>query len=63
MMKMVSSTFSSGLRREPIRPFLSGWLGSRGTNSTSSSGFQPFSGESSGGFPRLDFGSLIAIVG
>ncbi|KAL6276790.1 hypothetical protein ACE6H2_020391 [Prunus campanulata] len=49
--KVVSSTISSGLRREPIRAFLSGWLGSRGTNSTSSSGFQPFSRESSGRIP------------
>ncbi|CAL2232543.1 unnamed protein product [Prunus armeniaca] len=39
--KVVSSTLSSRLRREPILAFLSGWSGSRGTNSTSSSGFQP----------------------
>ncbi|KAI5336887.1 hypothetical protein L3X38_016156 [Prunus dulcis] len=40
-----------GLRHEPIYAFLSGWLGSRGTNSTSSLGFQPFSGESSRWIP------------
>ncbi|CAL2278277.1 unnamed protein product [Prunus armeniaca] len=42
--KATSSAFSSWLRREPIRDVLSGLLGSRGTNSTSSSGFHPSSG-------------------
>ncbi|KAI5351069.1 hypothetical protein L3X38_003960 [Prunus dulcis] len=46
--KLVSSTFSSELRREPICPFLSGWSGSKGFSLMSSSGFHPSSGETSG---------------
>ncbi|CAL9010786.1 unnamed protein product [Prunus brigantina] len=62
--KRVSSTFSFRLRREPIRAFLFGWSGSKGTNSTllclvdqdrgvpqASSLLQ---GSLSGGFPHLD---------
>ncbi|CAL2239312.1 unnamed protein product [Prunus armeniaca] len=45
--KVVSSTFSSGLKLEPLRAFLSGWSGSKGINSTSSSGFHLSLGETS----------------
>ncbi|CAL8083045.1 unnamed protein product [Prunus armeniaca] len=49
--KAASSAFSSWLRHEPIRAFLSGLSGIRGTSSTSSSGFHPSSGETSGWIP------------
>ncbi|KAI5327052.1 hypothetical protein L3X38_026448 [Prunus dulcis] len=49
--KAVSSTFSSKLRREPIRAFLFGLSGSKGTSLTSSSGFHPSSGVNSWWIP------------
>ncbi|CAL2264830.1 unnamed protein product [Prunus armeniaca] len=53
--KVVSSTFSSRLRRELIRAFLSGLSGSRGTTSTSSSGFHHSSEETSRRIPLSRF--------